>query len=93
MPRRVTPTPADVDAPPVTQQPADEPLPFKLIGVAERATGDTTVRTAVLSGKADVFIVGVGDQVSGRYTVAAVAAEAIELTDATTGQVVRLALK
>jgi hypothetical protein len=93
VPRRVTPTPEYVDAPALMRQPADEPLPFKLIGVAERATADTTVRTAVLSGKADVFIVGVGDQVIGRYTVAVVAADAVELTDATTGQAVRLALK
>ena len=43
--------PPSVDAPAVTRLPADEPLPFRLIGVAERATGDTTVRTAVVVGQ------------------------------------------
>ena len=70
----------------MTRLPADEPLPFRLIGVAERATDDATVRTAVLVGQGRRLHRGVGDQVIGRYTVAAIAAEAIELIDATTGQ-------
>lgn len=73
--------------------PAAPPVSLKLIGIAERATPDGAIRSAVLSGPADVFIVAVNDQVLGRFTVVAIAAEAIELADATTGQPVRLALR
>jgi hypothetical protein len=66
---------------------------LKLIGIAERATEEGTVRSAVLAGPGDVFIVGVEDQVLSRFTVVAIAAEAIELTDALTGQALRLAMR
>jgi hypothetical protein len=91
-PRRATAPPQYAEVP-VTQVAVDVPPPLRLIGVAERAAGETSTRTAVLSGESDVFLVGVGDQVLGRYTVVAVAAETIELSDASTGRVIRLALK
>ena len=73
--------------------PMEPPLPLKLIGIAERASPDGAIRSAVLSGPSDVFIVGVDDQLLGRFTVVAIAAEAIELADAATGQPLRLALR
>ena len=75
------------------QTPVAAPPAIKLIGVAERATADGTVRTAVLSGAADVFLVGVNEQVLGRFTVVAIAAEAVEVVDSTTGQSLRLAMR
>jgi hypothetical protein len=77
----------------VTTAPAEVTPALKLIGIAERATADGFVRSAVLSGPADVFIVGVDDQVLDRFTVVAIAAEAVELADATTGRSLRLAMR
>ena len=91
--RRAVPRLAVASTPASSEVAAESPLPLKLIGVAERTTGESLVRTAVLSGHADVLLVGVGDEVMGRYTVAAIAAEAVELTDTATGRVVRLALR
>ena len=86
VPRAEPPTLSDVP-------PAAPPVLLKLIGVAERAMPDGTLRSAVLSGPADVFIVAVGDQVMGRFTVTAIAPEVVELADAVSGQAVRLAMR
>jgi hypothetical protein len=88
--RPVSVAPAPDAEPAVLPTPA---APLKLIGIAERATEEGTVRSAVLAGPGDVFIVGVEDQVLSRFTVVAIAAEAIELTDALTGQALRLAMR
>jgi hypothetical protein len=85
------PVPAFADEPAFAPA-SPPPFPLKLIGIAERETPDGPIRTAILSGPADVFLVSPADQVLGRYTVGAVGADAVELTDATTGAVVRLAL-
>jgi hypothetical protein len=87
----------DVTAPSVEaaalSAPAATAPALKLIGVAERSTADGTIRSAVISGPDDVFIVGVDDQLLGRFTVVAVAAETVELLDATMGRPLRLALR
>jgi hypothetical protein len=85
-------------APAVTAaDPADDdptpPIRIKLIGMAERDTPDGVVRSAVLSGPSDVYIVVIGDQLLGRFTVKAIGADAVELDDSGTGQPVRLALR
>lgn len=50
-------------------------------------------RRAVLSVSDDVAIVGVGDLVAGRYRVAAVSADVVELTDVREGPARRLGLR
>jgi hypothetical protein len=65
-----------------------------LIGVAERAAGDDTVRTAILSGAGDeLHMVTVGQEVAGLYRVRAISADAVELERLGTHTVRRLHLK
>jgi hypothetical protein len=71
---------------------APAPAPLALIGVAE----DGGVRTAVVSGFGQVFLVKEGEQVTDRYKVRAIESSAIELDDASGGagdQTIRLVLK
>ncbi len=51
------------------------------------------MRTAVISGLGQLFFAKAGDNVTTRYTVTAIGADAVELRDATTGETVRLALQ
>lgn len=77
---------------PVTIARAAEPV-LLLIGVAERQTPAGLVRTAMLSTERDELLLAtVGQVVLGRYTVAAVGGEAVELTDGETGRMRRLVL-
>jgi hypothetical protein len=87
-----TPPPADAIAP---APPAAPPPPlFTLSGIADKTGEDgKPVRTAVISGLGQLFFAKVGDAVGGRYTVAAIGADAVELRDMTTGETVRLALQ
>jgi hypothetical protein len=80
-----------VVAPPVALLPPPAPVepPFKLIGIAE----DAGTRTAILSSPAQLLMVKDGDLVASKYRVTAISADAIELTDAADGSVLRLALK
>lgn len=83
---RVLPPPAPVQ--PAAAAAPVEP-PFKLIGIAE----DSGVRTAILSSPSQLLLVKEGDLVVSKFRVAAISADAIELTDASDGTVLRLALK
>jgi hypothetical protein len=68
--------PSDAIAPTV---PAAPPGPvLKLSGVAQEAGK----RTAILSGDGQIYLVGEGDSVAGRYTVVTVDPEAVLLRDA-----------
>ena len=60
-----------------------------LLGVAEEGA----VRTAMIGLGDELLMVTVGQEVAGRYRVAAVGADAVELQDLTTGATRRLALK
>jgi hypothetical protein len=51
------------------------------------------VRKAIVAGMGKLFIVGVGDEVTARFSVAAIGADVIELTDKAGGPPVRLALR
>jgi hypothetical protein len=76
--------------PPVVEtRPREERPLFTLIGMAEE--GET--RTAIISGLDQLFLVKVGDMVTGRYQVAAIGTEAVELTDLSGGTTLRLALR
>jgi len=69
------------------------PLPvpdIRLLGIAA-TNGRPPARTAVLSIDGELVLAGVGDQLGGRYTVAAIGDDFADLTDAVGGRTVRLA--
>ena len=69
---------------------------LKLIGVAEDTTTDGLVRTTIISGPGQLYVVKEGDPVTSRYRVARISPDVVELDDlARTGDasVLRLALK
>ncbi len=71
----------------------EQPPALQLIGVAEDAAADGVVRTAILSGLGDVFLVKAGDVIGGRFRVDQVAADAVQLTTLSTSSVTTLALR
>ena len=96
-PRRVAePAPVPV-ALPVPVGPL--PPPFTLTGIAEHKNGEALERTAILSapsspgGTGEVYFAKAGEQLLGRYEVTAVGADAIELRELASGQIVRLGLR
>ncbi len=84
----VLPVLNDATAAPLAPQPS-----LKLIGIAEDATPDGLVRTAIISGPGQLFLVKEGDRVTPRYLVAQISSDVVELTDATDHSARRLALK
>ena len=96
-------------AAPVRQQPLALPAPkpaltevapapiaqpaLKLSGVAEDAGADGPVRTAIISGEGQLFMVKEGDTVTPRYRVVKISADVVELLDLGTGTTRRLALR
>jgi hypothetical protein len=92
---RVAPGPLPAAAAPVVP-PGPLPPPFTLTGVAEHQKDNGVERTAILSdsnGNNRIYYVKVGDRLLGRYDVTAVGADAIELREIESGQVVRLGLR
>ncbi len=98
-PRRIAePAPVPVALPAMPAGPM--PPPFTLTGVAEHKNGDAVERTAILSGTSspgggagDIYFAKAGEQLLGRYEVTAVGADAIELRELASGQIVRLGLR
>jgi hypothetical protein len=78
-PIAAAPRPAVADTPPAPQRPA-----LKLIGIAEDTTDAGTVRTAIVSGLGDVFLVKPGETIAGQYQVEQVSADAVQLIDTAT---------
>jgi hypothetical protein len=73
---------------------APAPPPLTLMGMAEDETPQGVRRTAVISGAADaVYMVTEGETLIGRYRVAKIGADAIELDDLVTHGVRRLAMR
>jgi hypothetical protein len=66
---------------------------FKLIGFAEDAGPDGAIRTAIISGQGQVYLVGEGDTVAWIYRVEKILPDSVELFDSTGGPTLRLALK
>ena len=98
----VTPKPSSPPPPPVEErQPAlvepevarPAPAVLKLSGIAENATPNGLVRTAILSGLGQLFLVKEGENVTERYRVAKISSEVVELTDLGDGSALRIALK
>jgi hypothetical protein len=67
--------------------------PLKLDGLAEDKGDQGPVRTAIISGFGDIFLVKEGDSVTSRYRVAKISPDAVELTDLTNNTPLRLALR
>ena len=70
-----------------------EPV-LTLVGLAEDQSAEGPIRTAIISAQGgEVFIVKAGEFIGARYKVQAVGADAVSLTDLTTGAVRRLGLR
>lgn len=92
--RNISTTPDSMAADPTTApEPLPEPDPFTLSGVATDENPEGPIRTAVLSGLGDVFLVKAGDIVASRYEIVAVGADAVELKDLATGRTFRIGLR
>lgn len=67
---------------------------LELVGIAETKTADGVIRTAMITGGyGELMMVRAGQQILGRYDVAAVGADAVELKDLQTGKGRRLMLR
>ena len=88
-----TPVNSVADEPaPVTLPPAEPRL--ELVGIAEQHVDQMVVRTAMIATESNELVMAVvGASVLGRYKVAAIAPDGVELTETATGQVRRLILK
>jgi hypothetical protein len=80
------PRPArDRAAQPLASRPSTDASPgppsFTLVGLAEDRTPDGTVLTAILSSPGALQFVKQGDRVDGRYQVAAITSDSVELRD------------
>ena len=86
--------PAAVLAPPPAAAsvapPAVQPPPFVLSGIAEDRQGEAVIRTAVIAGSGDLWLVKAGEKIEGKFQVTAVDADAVELIRADTGTALRL---
>ena len=82
------PAPNPAAVVPAASQPA-----LKLIGIAEDTTPDGVVRTAIISGPNQLFLVKEGESVTPRYLVSAISPDVVELTDQSDNSARRLALK
>lgn len=68
-------------------------LPLALIGVAEDAAGDGVIRTAIVSGFGDVFLVRTGESIRDRYRIGQVSADTVQVIDLATETRSTLALR
>src|SRR5207244_1575600 len=65
--------------PPPVRRPA--PPVLKLSGIAEDETPSGPVRTAILSGLGQLFLVKEGENVTARFRVVKISADVVELAD------------
>jgi len=80
------PAPAPAQAPPA--------LPaLKLAGIAEDEGPEGPLRTAIISGQGQLFLVKEGDSVMQRYRVTKISADVVELIDLGDNSIRRLALR
>jgi hypothetical protein len=67
---------------------------LELVGIAEKRTPDGPVRTAMIATESsDLLMTGIGGEVLGRYTVAAIDGDGVTLTEVATGRTRRLVLQ
>jgi hypothetical protein len=86
--RAVPAAPSPINIPVVPPRPA-----LKLIGVAEDTAGDHSVRTAIISGPDQLYVVREGERVTSRFGVQRISPDVVELVDAVDASAVRLVLK
>lgn len=83
-------------APPSASAPEPQPAPIapplKLVGIAEDGEDAAVVRTAILSGLGDLFLVKEGEPVTSRYRVSRISSDAVELMDSLDQTTLRLGL-
>src|SRR5262245_25657915 len=86
---------APTSAAAITESPVARPAQptLKLAGIAEDPGPEGPIRTAIISGDGQLFMVKEGDAVTQRYRVARISTEVVELTDLTDNSVRRLALR
>lgn len=67
---------------------------LQLLGIAEDAAGDgTAVRTAIIGGLNQVFLVKAGEQIALRFLVREIGRDVVAVEDLTDGTVLRLPLR
>jgi len=81
-------------APPAPAAPLTPAVPsLKLAGIAEDDGADGPIRTAIISGEGQLYMVKEGEAVTPRYRVTKIAAEVVELVDVGDNTIRRLALR
>ena len=97
---RATAAPATPSPFPSAPRPLAEaaPLPsalpsLKLAGIAEDTEAENPVRTAIISGEGQLYMVKEGEAVTERYRVTKISADVVELVDLLDDTVRRLALR
>jgi hypothetical protein len=90
--RAASPVPRELPAaePP---RPAREVPPLKLVGLAEDPGPQGPVRTAIISGFGQLFLVREGEPVTSRYQVVKISGDAAEIRDLGDNSTLTLALK
>ena len=93
-----TPSPMRVRAVSAEAATAEPLIPeeprLELVGIAEKRTPDGPVRTAMIATESsDLLMAGIGGNVLGRYTVAAIDGDGVTLTEGATGRTRRLVLQ
>ena len=91
--RPAEPREAVQDAAAPAAAPVSPPPSLRLVGIAVVEGSGGAVRTAAISVAGMLVLVRPGDEVGGRYRVAAVSADVVELTDRLGGPPLRLALR
>jgi hypothetical protein len=89
-PRPVVPALTEAVAAPTPPTPS---LAWQLVGIAEDDGPSGPVRTAIISGAGQLFLVKEGEAVTPQYRVSRIAADLVELVEASSGSSVRLVLK
>ena len=92
--RRAVPPPAPSSAPSIAAAvPQAPPVLFRLIGFAEDAGPEGVIRTAIISGQGQLYLVKEGETVGSIYRVGKMAPDSVELLDSTGGPMLQLALR
>jgi len=92
-PRTAPPARAAANAALIEAAPAAAAPSFKLSGIAEDPGADGPVRTAIITGEGQLFLVKEGEMVTARYRVSRISADVVELVDVGTNVPLRLAMK
>ena len=93
---RSAPPPPPASSPALTEAPAvvrPATPALSLSGIAEDTTPDGVVRTAIISGSGQLYLVKEGESVTTRFRVTRISSDVVELSDLTDGTILRLALK